>query len=187
MNRAAARFAIITGVAAVMSLPSAAHADSLTVTDERGDIFPGPEISDIVSATVAYGKRRITIGVEHATWNTQWNRQRAATGGKLTFSKGGTYIVQPNAGARGSVLSTMKQFRACVAGRGTGTPCRTIRCSGWSYSVDRANRRTSVSIPVRCFPKSSGKVKVMPFHQIVSYDSPSVIDPIATTPWIRRG
>lgn len=178
------RLAALAGVAAMLSLPGAAMADSATVTDERGDIFPGPEISDIVAATVTYDRARITIAVEHSSWNSQWQRQRAATGGKLTFSNGRTYVVMADPRARGSHLSTMKQFRACVSGAAS---CRTIPCTGWSYSIDRAQLRTAVRIPVRCFPKSSGKVKVMPFHQIVNLGSPSVIDPITTTPWIRRG
>lgn len=178
MYRTAVGVVLIAG----MSLPSVAHAESTTVTDERGDIFPSWEISDITSATVTYAKSRITIEVEHSDWQSNWKRYRAATGGKITFSNGRTYVITSGMGGRRSVLSTLKQFRCSGGGS-----CRTITCSGWTYSIDKVNLRTAVSVPVRCFPDSSGKVKVQPFHLIVNYDSSRVIDPIATTPWIKRG
>jgi hypothetical protein len=184
MNTAATRVVLILGLAACSSLPSVALAESRTVTDELGDIFPSSEISDITSARVTYDKARITIEVEHSAWDPQWKRYRSATGGKLTFSNGRSYVVSSGMGGRKSVLTTLKQFRDCSAGGGS---CRPLPCTGWTYSIDKANLRTAVSIPVRCFPNVSGKVKVLPFHVIVSFDSARVVDPLTTTPWIRRG
>lgn len=190
MNGAATRVALILGLAAGMSVPSVALAESATVTDELGDIFSSSQISDITSARVTYDKRRITIEVEHSAWNAQWKRHRSATGGKLTFSNGRSYAVMSGMGGRRSVLSTWKQLRDCLEGRS----CRTIKCSGWAYSIDEANLRTAVSVPARCFPNASARVKVLPFHLIVDPGSavygqpiPLEYDPIATTPWIKRG
>ena len=78
----------------------------------------------------------------------------------------------------------LKQFRDCSSGGGS---CRPLPCTGWTYTIDKANLRTAVSIPVRCFPNASAKVKVLPFHVIVSFDSARVVDPLTATPWIRRG
>ncbi len=187
MKQAATRVVTVAGAVALMSLPSAAHAGSVTVTDERGDIFPSWEISDIVSATVTYDKTRLTIAVEHSEWLANWKRYRSATGGKITFSNGRSYIITSGMGGRKSVLTTLGQFRACDPLGAPAAPCRTLPCTGWTYSIDKAQLRTAVSIPVRCFPKASAKVKVLPFHVIVDFESARVIDPIATTPWIRRG
>lgn len=156
---------------------------------ERGDIFPSSwDISDIVSATVTYDKAQITIEVEHSEWLANWKRYRSATGGKITFSNGRSYIVRSGMGVRKSVLTTLSQFRACDPSGTPAAPCRTpLPCSGWTYSIDKTNLRTAVSIPVRCSPKASGKVKVLPFHEIADFDSAGAVDPIATTPWGRRG
>lgn len=186
MNGAATRVVMILGLAAGMSVPSVALAESRTVTDELGDIFPSWEISDITSATVIYDKNRITIEVEHSAWDAQWKRYRSATGGKLTFSNGRSYVVMSGMGGRKSVLFSYRQFRTCSTDPSDG-PCRPLPCTGWTYSIDKANLRTAVSIPVRCFPNASAKVKVLPLHVIVNFDSARVVDPIATTPWIKRG
>jgi hypothetical protein len=185
MNEAVTRVVMILGLAASMSLPSVAQAESQTVTDELGDIYPSWEISDIVAATVTYDTTRIAIEVEHSAWDAQWKRYRSATGGKLTFSNGRSYVVT-DVGERKSGLFTLKQFRACALEGAPSSPCRPLPCSGWTYSIDKANLRTAVSIPVRCFPKASAKVKVLPIHVILNFDSARVVDPLATTPWIKR-
>jgi hypothetical protein len=177
---------MILGLAAGMSFPSVALAESATVTDELGDIFPSWEISDIVEATVTYDRTRIAIEVQHSAWDAQWKRHRSATGGKLTFSNGRSYVVVPGMGGRKSTLFSYRQFRACSQDP-SDRPCRPLPCTGWTYSIDEANLRTAVGVPLRCFPKKSTRVKVRPFHLIVSHDSARVIDPLETTPWIRRG
>jgi hypothetical protein len=182
-----ARAILIAGMVAGLSLPTSAYAGSETVADQRGDIFPSWEISDIVSATVTYGKSRITIEVEHSAWQSNWRLYRSATGGRLTFSNGRSFVITSGMGGRRSVLSTLKQFRDCSADAASDLPCRTITCSGWTYSIDKANLRTAVSVPVRCFPNASAKVKVQPFHLIANFESSGVIDPIDSTGWIKRG
>ena len=177
-------------MAAGLSLPTSAYAGSETVLDKQLDVIPGWEISDIIAATVTYGTSRITIEVEHSEWIQNWKRQPAATGGRLTFSNGRTYIITPGASGRKSVLATLKQFRHCVAqpkGGPWGEPCRSLKCSGWTYAIDKANGRTAVSVPVRCFPSASAKVKVLPIHMITDYSGEGVIDPIDSTGWIKRG
>ncbi len=137
-----ARAILIAGIAAGLSLPTSAYAGSETVLDKQLDVIPGWEISDIIAATVTYGTSRITIEVEHSEWIQNWKRQPAATGGRLTFSNGRTYVITPGASGRKSVLATLKQFRHCVAqpkGGPWGEPCRTLKCSGWTYAIDKAN------------------------------------------------
>ncbi len=186
MSGAATRGVMILGLVAGMSLPSAALAESATVTDELGDIFASAEISDIVEATVTYDRTRVTIEVQHSAWDAQWKRYRSATGGRLTFSNGRSYIVMSGMGGRKSTLFSYRQFLACSKGP-SDRPCRPLPCTGWTYSIDEANLRTAVGVPLRCFPKTSDKVKVLPFHVIVNFDSARVVDPLETTPWIRRG
>ena len=143
MNVAATRVVLILGLAACSSLPSVALAESRTVTDELGDIFPSSEISDITSATVTYDKARITIEVEHSAWDAQWKRYRSATGGKLTFSNGRSYVVSSGMGGRKSVLTTLKQFRDCSAGVVRASHFHAL--AGPTRSTRRICERRSVS------------------------------------------
>ncbi|MEZ5157210.1 MAG: hypothetical protein R2720_10015 [Candidatus Nanopelagicales bacterium] len=178
------RWLVIPATVASTLLPSVVQADSYTIADEVGDISVGPEISDITSATVDYSTKRLRIQVTHASWRWEWRRYRSATGGRVTFGKGRSFVIIPNTRGRSSQLYTLKGFRHCPPGKKCSLPC-----SGWKYTIDRAGLSTGVSLPLRCFGfrKPQTRVKVRPFHVIPHVGQQPVIDPLETTPWIARG
>lgn len=173
--------AVLAAVPLVILAAPAANAATVTIPDEVGDIYSGPEISDIVEAQVRYSAKRLSISVTHSDWLWNWGRQKAGTGGVVTFGNGRSFVIVPNITGRRSVLYTQKGFQNCPDGRSCALPCK-----GWRYWVDKDARTTGVRLPVRCFGTTSSRVKAKPFHIVAQNGSQPVIDPIATSPWIAR-
>ncbi len=169
---------------ALAAMPTAAFAGTATVTDDVGEINSGPEISDIRSATVTYGRKRITIRMTHVAWSWYVGHSRAATGGRITFRKRGSFVILPNANGRRALLYRKKAFLNCPDGKSC-----TLPCTGWRYDVDAAALTTSVSVPVRCFgfARSPSRVKVLPVHVMPVEGQQPVVDPLDSTGWITRG
>ena len=174
--------ALLAAVCLLIATAAGAHAATVTVPDETGDIISGPEISDIVEANVAFSPKRLSISVTHGDWRWEWGRKRAATGGVVTFGNGRSFVIIPNMTARRSLLYTRKDFGNCQ----NGTSC-ALPCDGWRYQVDQQARTTQVSVPVRCFGTRSARVKVRALHMVPQYGQQTVVDPVATSPWIARG
>ena len=168
----------------LIATPAGAWAATTTVTDEVGEISPGPEISDLSAATVEFSAKRITIQVTHRSWNSEVSRKRAATGGRITFPKGGTFFIITNADGRRSLLFRKKGLRNCPDGKSCSLPC-----TGWRHDVDRPAMTTSVSVPVRCFgfAKPPTRVKVLPMHILPVVGQAPVYDPVPSTGWLTRG
>jgi len=177
------RFLMVTVILAIGLWPSAALADSATVTDEVGDIIVGPEISDITAATIDFSAKRLSISVTHASWRSQWRRYRSATGGRIRFDKGPIFVIVSNVNGRRSQLYTLKGFRNCPPNKKCVLPCK-----GWRYAIDEAALSTGVSVPLRCFglAERPKRVRVRPFHVIPLIGQQPVVDPVAMTPWIVR-
>jgi hypothetical protein len=167
-----------------LAAPAAAHADSATVADTVGDIQPGPEISDITGATVSYSAGRLRITVTHSSWAWQLGRYRAATGGRITFGNGRTYVITPNMNGRRSLLFTLNGLLRCPEGKTCALPCR-----GWRHWSDPEGLTTGVRVPTTCFGRERlpDRVKVMPLHVIPVQGKQPVVDPVSSTPWIARG
>lgn len=174
--------AVLAAVSLLIVTAPSAHAATVTVPDDVRDIVTGPEISDIVEARITYSAKRLSISVTHGVWLSEWQRQRAATGGLVTLGNGRTFVILPNITGRKSQLYTRRGFQNCPDGRSCSLPCK-----GWRYHVDQDARTTRVSVPIRCFGTTPSRVKVRPFHVLAQYGAESVIDPIETSPWIARG
>jgi hypothetical protein len=180
------RTASLTAVAALLvASPSIAHAGSHTVDDVVGDVVTGPEISDIVTATVIYSPRRLRITLTHAFWQSVVERQRSATGASVVLPGGRSFIIGPNVTGRRSLVGTTRAYF------GGGDASGVRPCSGARYRIDAPSLTTEVSVPMRCFGLSRlpQRVQVQPFHAlrpVVTGQQP-VIDRIEGTPWIARG
>ena len=166
------------------AVPNVASAESATVTDEVGEIYSGPDISDISSATVTVSAKRLTIRMTHVDWSWEVRNKRSATGGLITFEKGRTFLIVPNINGRRSFIVPQKYLFDCPDGKSCELPC-----TGWRYEKDAGARTTSVSVPLRCFgaAKGSARVKVEPIHLIPTYGGEPVYDPMPSTDGLSRG
>lgn len=187
-QRAAVAATAVGTTAAIAAIglvsPSTAQAASHTVVDEVGEIIVGPEISDVASATVVYSPKRLRIRVTHVQWQAVLRNQKAATGGRVTFPGGRSFVIMPNVNGRRSLLYRAKDLRRIDT-------ARPLPCTGWRHRIDKGVLRTQVSVPTRCFgfAKAPTRVKVLPFHVLkpIQQGTQPVIDPMDSTPWIRRG
>ncbi len=178
---------VVVALVAFALAPTVAHADSRTVTDEVGDIYTSSIISDITQSTATYTRKRVSVRVTHASWRAEWGRNRGATGGKLLFGNRRSFVIVPAADGRTSQLFTLKKFLGCLRDAQPGK-CTPMPCRGWRYTKDREALQTGVSVPLRCFRmKPPSRLKVTAFHAIPVIGQGLVVDPVAATPWIKRG